>query len=164
MERVRRRKSAILSFKVIRPAGERSLLQTGRASLGQRPQGMRQRRRCVAAGKHNTARAADDDRSISEVGSVALFDRGVKGIAVDVGDRQCMKCGMMDLARRPARAAPLSRCPRNGKGAAITATMVVTLLLRAPQPSGAPYSSRIAVNRGKQPSENLIRKYEPPPQ
>ena len=76
----------------------------------------------IATGEHNTAGAASDhDRSIGEVRPVAFLDRGVKGVAIDVGDRQCVKRGMMDLARRAARATPPARGGRDCKGAAIAA-------------------------------------------
>ena len=56
--------------------------------------------RDVAAGEHDTTgTAVDDDRPINEVWPVTLLDRGIKGVAVDVGDRQSVECGMADLAR-----------------------------------------------------------------
>ena len=56
--------------------------------------------RDVSAGEHDTTgAAADDDRSVGEVRPVALLDRGIKRIAIDMGDRQRIECGMADLAR-----------------------------------------------------------------
>jgi hypothetical protein len=56
--------------------------------------------RDVAAGEHDTTgTAVDDDRPINEVWPVTLLDRGIKGVAIDVGDRQSVECGMADLAR-----------------------------------------------------------------
>ena len=65
--------------------------------------------------------AADDHGSDGEFGPFAPLDRGIKGVAIDMGDRQCVKRGMMDLPRRAARVAPLVRGGRDCKGAAIAA-------------------------------------------
>ena len=60
----------------------------------------------VAGGRDDAARAAaDDHRLVGQFRPVALFDRGIEGIAVDVGDRQLMKFRVAEQARAAAGAA-----------------------------------------------------------
>ena len=58
----------------------------------------------VAAGGDDAAApaAADDDRLVGEGRVVALLDRGVEGVAVDMGDRQVVGMARAQDARRPA--------------------------------------------------------------
>ena len=57
----------------------------------------------VAAGRDHPARAAaDDQRLVGELGMVALLDRGVERVAVDVRDRETEQLLMSDQPRRAA--------------------------------------------------------------
>src|SRR5260370_757736 len=57
------------------------------------------------------ARAAgDDDRPLGEIRPVALLDRGIEGVAVDMGDHEAGQLGMRDKARRAAFGATLRHC------------------------------------------------------
>jgi hypothetical protein len=49
---------------------------------------------------------ADDDRLVRERGVVALLDRGIEGVAIDVGDRERLDLRMAQDARRAAAGAP----------------------------------------------------------
>src|SRR5690606_10012865 len=49
---------------------------------------------------------ADDHGPVAQFGSVALFDRGVEGVAVQVGDVQIAQFVMADHPARGARRAP----------------------------------------------------------
>ncbi|MNE54965.1 hypothetical protein D3C80_1497820 [compost metagenome] len=51
--------------------------------------------------------AADDHRPVAQFGPVALLDRGVEGVAVQVGDGQVAQFIMSDHPTRGARRAPL---------------------------------------------------------
>ena len=68
--------------------------------------------RDVAAGRDDAApaAAADDQRLVGKLGPVALFDRRVEGVAVDMGDRQ-LGAGVGDrgAASRSAGSAPPAR-------------------------------------------------------
>ena len=46
------------------------------------------------------------NRAIGKIGTPAFFDRGVKGVAIDVGDRQCVKRGMADWRGEPHASHP----------------------------------------------------------
>ena len=57
----------------------------------------------VAAGRHHAAvGTADDQRLVAPLRVVTLFDRGIEGIAVEVGDGQFMQLRMAYQAHRPA--------------------------------------------------------------
>ena len=57
----------------------------------------------VASGGDDAAfAAADDERLIGEAGIVALLDRGVERIAIDMGDRKRAKLRVDEQPRRPA--------------------------------------------------------------
>src|SRR6266851_5296452 len=76
----------------------------------------------VAAGEHDpTGTAANDDRTIGKVGPVAFFDRGIKGVTIDMRDRQFVERGMRDEAGRSAIVAALAARRRSGERAAIAA-------------------------------------------
>jgi len=60
----------------------------------------------VAGGADDAAlAAADDDGLVGEFGAVALFDTGVEGIAIQVGDGQGVQLGMAHDAAAAAGAA-----------------------------------------------------------
>ncbi len=67
--------------------------------------------RHVAAGEHDPARtAADDQRAGGQLRLLALFDRRVERVTVDMGDRQSFERRVADQSRRStARAAPAPR-------------------------------------------------------
>ena len=66
--------------------------------------------RHIAAGEHHAALApADDDRLVGERGVVALFDGGVEGVAVDMGDRQRKQVLVAQQARGAAGRAARGR-------------------------------------------------------
>jgi hypothetical protein len=78
--------------------------------------------RHITAGEDNPAGAAADDHgTIGEIGPFAFFDCGIKGVAIDMGDRQGVERGVRNQARRAAVAAPLGGRRREGEGAAIAA-------------------------------------------
>jgi hypothetical protein len=57
----------------------------------------------VAGGRHHASgAAADDHRPVGEFRPVALFDRRIEGIAVDVRDRKLMQFGVPHKARAAA--------------------------------------------------------------
>ena len=57
----------------------------------------------VAGGGDHAARAAaDDHRLVGKFRPVALFDRRIEGIAVDVGDRELMQFRVAQQARAAA--------------------------------------------------------------
>ncbi len=57
----------------------------------------------VAGGRdHATLAAADDHRLVLEVRVVALLDRSIKGVAVDMGEMQAVK---LRMPRQPRTAA-----------------------------------------------------------
>ena len=59
--------------------------------------------RDVAGGGDDAARAAaDDHRLVGQFGTVALLDRGIEGVAVDVGDRKLVQ---LRVAQQPGAAA-----------------------------------------------------------
>ena len=60
-------------------------------------------------------------RASGKIGTPAFFDRDAEGIAIDVGDRQCVKRGMTDLARRAASVASVTLDRRRSTDAAIAA-------------------------------------------
>jgi hypothetical protein len=63
--------------------------------------------RHVAGGGHHAALAAtDDDRLVGECRIVPLFDRGVEGVAIDMGECQVVEFAVIDEARGAAGAAP----------------------------------------------------------
>ena len=70
-------------------------------------------------GDDAAAAAADDDRLGDQGGIVAFLDRGVEGVAVDVGDRELCEFRMPQQSRRAASAA--ARCMRRGVGEAVAA-------------------------------------------
>ena len=79
--------------------------------------------RDIAAGEHDAAAAAaDDDRPVGELGPVALLDRGVKRVAIEMGDRQVGE--RRDVQTRRGEPHSPHRRPRiaaGSKGAAIAA-------------------------------------------
>jgi hypothetical protein len=44
--------------------------------------------------------ATNDQWQVAQIGPVALFDRGIKGVAIDMADTQLLKLGVNDDARR----------------------------------------------------------------
>ena len=62
----------------------------------------------VAAGRHHApVAAAHDHGDVAQLGPVALLDRGVEGVAVEMGDGEVVELRMVESARRPAsRAGP----------------------------------------------------------
>ena len=65
-----------------------------------------ERARHVAGREHDAALAsADDHRFVRERRIVALLDRGIEGVAVDMGDRKRVEFRMAQQARRAARRA-----------------------------------------------------------
>jgi len=101
-------------------------------------------------------------RAIGKIGTPAFFDRGVKGVAIDVGNRQCVKRGMADWRGEPQASHP-SRGSATKQGRRNCGTGRSLRLLRTPQPSSTPHPTRIAVNRGEQASNHIVRKDVPPP-
>ena len=84
----------------------------------------------VAGRRHHAAlAAADDDRPVGNVRIIALLDRGVERVAVDMGDRQRGQGRMPDQARRAAGAAALGGAIEIGKTVPAKAG-------RAPSPLG----------------------------
>src|SRR5262249_57383468 len=68
--------------------------------------------RQVAGGRDPAAfPPADDQRLVVERGVVALLDRGVERVAIDMRDRERIELRMMQRARRPA-----GRAARPGAG------------------------------------------------
>lgn len=74
----------------------------------------------LAAGEHDsTGAAADDDRSVGEVWPVALLDRGIESVPIDVSDRRRVECRTADWRRephspqRPMRAAAIVRATQS---------------------------------------------------
>ena len=62
--------------------------------------------RDITGGGNNAARAAaDDHRLVGKLRIVALFDRRIEGIAVDMGDGKLVQFGMAQQARAAAGAA-----------------------------------------------------------
>ena len=57
----------------------------------------------AGGGDHAALSAADDDRLVLERRIVALFDRRIEGVAVEMGDRQAVQLGVADEARTAAR-------------------------------------------------------------
>jgi hypothetical protein len=81
--------------------------------------------RHIAAGEHDPADAAtDNDRAVRQFGSVALFDGGIKRVAIDMRDRQRAKFGMVDYPRRAAGGATLASGDTGFEDAAIAAQRV----------------------------------------
>jgi hypothetical protein len=59
--------------------------------------------RHVAAGQHDPAlAAADDHRLVGKRGVVALLDRGIEGVAINVRNRERVKLAVTDELWRPA--------------------------------------------------------------
>ena len=70
----------------------------------------------VAAGGDDTAlAAADDDGVIGEVGIVALLDAGIEGIAIDMGDGEAVKLGVVEEAGGAADVAAAGADGRPGQ-------------------------------------------------
>ena len=70
--------------------------------------------RDVAAGGDHAARAAADDHGlVGELGIVALFDRRIERVAVDMGDRQLVQFRMTD-SRGPWQARQRASAPCTG--------------------------------------------------
>src|SRR3546814_8024221 len=61
---------------------------------------------------HAAAAAADDHRLVAQFRAVALFDTGVEGIAIDVGERQAVEVRVPENAQTAA-----GRAARRGCGA-----------------------------------------------
>ncbi len=62
--------------------------------------------RDVAGGRDDAAfPAADDHRPVAQLRPVALLDRGVEGVAVDMGERQAIELAMAREPRAPAAVA-----------------------------------------------------------
>src|SRR6202023_1340638 len=62
-----------------------------------------ERARDVAGGEHDAALAAADDYGlVGERWIVALLDGGIKGVAIDVRDRECVEIAMAQPPRRAA--------------------------------------------------------------
>src|SRR5690606_29749979 len=55
----------------------------------------------AGGGNHAALAASDDERLVLEGRVVALFDRGIEGVAVDMGEMQAIEFGM---ARQPGAA------------------------------------------------------------
>ena len=73
----------------------------------------------VAAGRDDAAppAAADDQRLVGSSGRVALLDRGVEGVAIDMGDRQIVGAASgRGAASRSAGSAPAASRRRNSRG------------------------------------------------
>jgi hypothetical protein len=92
------------------------------------PQGLEHRHRRFHAegagdvagrGDHAASAAADDHRLGGERWIVALLDRGIEGVAVDVGDGETVELGVAQQPRRAAGGAP--RRAGNDIGKAIAA-------------------------------------------
>ena len=56
----------------------------------------------AAGGDHAPVAAAHDHRAVAKLRAVALLDRGVEGVAVEMGDGEIVKLGVAQEARRPA--------------------------------------------------------------
>ena len=108
-------------FRHVRPDYDR--IRAGRQCLEHRHRRAHAIEPChIAAGEHDPAgAAADDDRAVRQFGSVALFDRGIKRVAIDMRDRQRAECGVMDQPRRATGGATLALLGGSFEGAAITA-------------------------------------------
>ena len=78
--------------------------------------------RDIAAGQNDASRAAaDDDRLLGEFRPVALFHRRVKGVAIEVRNREVGQLVMRDEARRAAFGAAFRRGRRRCQGGAVAA-------------------------------------------
>ncbi len=65
-----------------------------------------QPRHIAGGGDHPALAAADDDRPVAQFRSIAFLDRGVEGVAVQVGDVQIAQLVMGDDPARGARRTP----------------------------------------------------------
>src|SRR5215831_14135418 len=65
--------------------------------------------------------AADDDGAITQAGIVTLFDGGIKGVAIDVSDRQPIEFLMADQAMLAATRTTPGAVTGKGVGAAAAA-------------------------------------------
>ena len=76
--------------------------------------------RDVAGGRdHAALAAADDQRLVGERRVVALLDRGVEGVAIDMRDRRARsiaRAGAAAASRRPCSAIALARPPQSSRG------------------------------------------------
>ncbi len=100
--------------------------------------------RDIAGGRDDAAgRAADDQRLVGKRGVVALLDRGVEGVAIDMGDGERVDFRVPDEARRAAglaaRAGPQSR--RGNRGRSPRSCDAPVMACRAPS-AGLPAASR----------------------
>ena len=76
----------------------------------------------IAGGGDDAAlAAADDQRLVGERRIVALFDRGVEGVAIDMRERQVVEFGMTDEAGRAATGATRAGLRRVGQAIAAEA-------------------------------------------
>ena len=84
----------------------------------------------VAGGRDDAAlAAADDHRLVLQFRIVALFDRRIEGVAVDMGEMQPVELGMADQPR--AAAAPRNARPgRRCSGQAVAAETVLRIVDR----------------------------------
>jgi len=122
------------------PADRAVLGHVGRddGGLWTQPQGLEHRHRGVQAVRardvaarrdHPALAAADHHRLVDQLGAVALLDRGVEGVAVDVGDPEVVQLDMVNAPRRAAGGAPAQPV---GRAAAVTvAAQAGNLLLHA---------------------------------
>jgi hypothetical protein len=78
--------------------------------------------RPITASQHDAANtAADNDRAVRGLGPIALFHRCVKGVAIDMSDRQVVQLRVADEPRRAARSATFLDAGRWPKRSAIAA-------------------------------------------
>ena len=75
----------------------------------------------ATCGDHASRTTADDERHVSKARVVALFDGGIKGVAIDVGDGELVQFWMADEAGGTAAVAALFIGLRVGKAIAAEA-------------------------------------------